>query len=94
MFVMSLPIHFSILCTAASYSNISAATTCVDCPLGTYAASQYSGGVSMALACQVNKKRVTVMVKFMHNDLNVIWFSNFIIYWVDFRLVPLVHTPL
>ena len=68
--------------------------TCVACPLGTYAASQNGGGVSLVLACQVNKERVTVMVKFMHSDLYVIWFSNFIIYCVKFRLVQLVHTPL
>ena len=28
--------------------------TCLPCPLGTYAASQNGGGVSMALACQVD----------------------------------------
>ena len=64
------------------------------CPLGTFAASQSGGGVSLALACQVNKERGIVMTKFIHIGLYVPWFSNVIIHWFNFRIVPLVHIHL
>ena len=93
---MLLHILISFLCVvSASISAITVgfyalSNTCVACPLGTYAISQYGGGVSLALACQVNTHLGLSNIAHMR-VLTPPYFSNL---FCNSRLVPMAPLPL